>query len=183
MTTGLPELIHPWHDFYLLVGTASATLVGLMFVAASVGAQVFREENRAAIEAFISPTVVHFSTALVVCILATMPEQTGEEFIVLLSVVGLAGLAYSARIWMQLFVRRSFTVDVVDRLFYALIPGIGHLLVLLSAILLFRQTATGLDCLAAALMTLLLAGIRNAWDMTMWIVIKAPLHGGSDKAP
>jgi len=40
-----------------------------------------------------------------------------------------------------------------------------------------------LDCLAAALMTLLLAGIRNAWDMTMWIVIKAPLHGGSDKAP
>src|SRR5215831_16111274 len=40
------ELFHTWHDFYLLVGTASATLVGLMFVAASIGASVFSEQNR-----------------------------------------------------------------------------------------------------------------------------------------
>src|SRR5262249_26047214 len=41
MHSELGELLHSWHDFYLLVGTASATLVGLMFVAASIGAQVF----------------------------------------------------------------------------------------------------------------------------------------------
>jgi hypothetical protein len=29
--------------------------------------------------------------------------------------------------------------------------------------------------LAAALITLLLAGIRNAWDMTIWIVIRTPV--------
>ena len=184
MPNVLPELIRPWHDFYLLVGTASATLVGLMFVSASIGAQVFKEENRAGIQAFISPTVVHFSTTLFVCILATIPEQTGLEFIVPLAAVGLAGFAYSATIWMRLFVRRRFTVDVVDRLFYALVPGVGHLLILLSAVLLFTQRPAGLDCLAAALITLLLAGIRNAWDMTMWIVIKAPVSSvGTDQAP
>jgi hypothetical protein len=28
--------LHEWHDFYALVGTASATLIGLMFVAVSI---------------------------------------------------------------------------------------------------------------------------------------------------
>jgi hypothetical protein len=183
MQSALPELIRPWHDFYLLVGTASATLVGLMFVAASIGAQVFKEENSAAIRAFISPTVVHFSTALFICILATIPEQTGFAFVIMLSVVGLAGLAYSITVVVQLLVRRRFTVDMTDRLFYALIPCIGHLLVLLSGILMFPNPEAGLDFLAASLITLLIAGIRNAWDMTMWIVIKAPVAGVDESKP
>jgi len=172
----LPDLIRPWHDFYLLVGTASATLVGLMFVSASVGAQVFKEENRVALEAFLSPTVVHFSTALFACILATIPEQTGFGFIVLLSMVGLAGFIYSARVWV-LFLRRRFNVDIIDRLFYAAIPGLAQLMVLASGIMLLTRPEMGLDCLAAALLLLLLAGIRNAWDMTLWIVLKAPVSG------
>jgi hypothetical protein len=180
----LPDLIRPWHDFYLLVGTASATLVGLMFVAASIGAQVFKEENRAAIEAFISPTVVHFSTALFACILATIPDRTGMEFVVLLSVLGLAGLGYSGRVWTQLIVRHKFSVDSIDRLFYAVIPGIGQLLVLFAGVLLLTLPAAGLDCLAIALLILLLAAIRNAWDMTMWIVIRAPIaEPRSDNTP
>jgi hypothetical protein len=174
----LPDLIRPWHDFYLLVGTASATLVGLMFVSASVGAQVFKEENRVALEAFLSPTVVHFSTALFACILATIPEQTGLGFTILLSMVGLAGFIYSARVWV-LFLRRRFNVDIIDRLFYAAIPGLAQLMVLASGIMLLTQPDMGLDCLAAALLLLLLAGIRNAWDMTLWIVLKAPVSGAS----
>jgi hypothetical protein len=180
----LPDLIRPWHDFYLLVGTASATLVGLMFVSASIGAQIFKEENRAAIEAFISPTVVHFSTALFACILATIPEHTGMEFIVLLSVLGLAGVGYSARVWTQLIVRHKFSVDNTDRLFYAVFPGIGQLLVFVSGVMLLTLPAVGLDCLAIALLGLLLVGIRNAWDMTMWIVIRSPIaESRSDNTP
>jgi hypothetical protein len=64
MHSAFTDLIHVWHDFYVLVGTASATLVGLMFVAASIGAQVFTEQNREGMRAFISPTVVHFSAVL-----------------------------------------------------------------------------------------------------------------------
>jgi len=33
-----------------------------------------------------------------------------------------------------------------------------------------RQTERGLDLLALGLVLLLLAGIRNAWDMTVWII-------------
>ena len=170
-----PELIHTWHDFYLLVGTASATLVGLMFVAASIGAQVFTEKNRAGMRAFISPTVVHFSAVPFVCILAAIPSHTPVTLAALLALLALAGAVYSARVWIALFVRRSFDVDVVDRLFYALIPIVGYLLMLLSACTLLVQSGLALDLLAAALIILLLAGIRNAWDMMTWIVIRTPV--------
>ena len=39
----------------------------------------------------------------------------------------------------------------------------------------------GLDLLAAAQITLLLAGIRNAWDMMLWIVIRAPTPNAGDR--
>jgi hypothetical protein len=175
MHTSFAELIHPWHDFYLLVGTASATLVGLMFVSASIAANLFTERNREALRAFISPTVVHFSEILFICILAAIPSQIEWTLGGLLLVGGAAGIVHSARVWVQLFVRRSFNVDVIDRMFYALIPVLGYLLVLLSAFVLLVRPALGLDMLAAALITLLLAGIRNAWDMTIWIVIRTPV--------
>jgi len=177
MNSSLSELVDDWHDFDLLIGTAAATLVGLMFVAASIGASVFTEKSRAAMQAFISPTVVHFTTVLVIAVLAVVPTHEWVTLAGLLALVGLAGAIYSAKLWIQLFVHRRFDVDIVDRLFYAAIPLVGHLLLLAAAFLLLRQSEAGLDLLAAGQITLLLAGIRNAWDMMIWIVIRAPTAG------
>jgi hypothetical protein len=174
MQGSVAELFHDWHDFYLLVGTASATLVGLMFVAATLGASVFSETNRNAMQAFISPTVVDFASALFICIGVTIPSQTWLSLGVLLTVGGVAGLVYAGRVWIEMIVRRSFTVDWVDRMFYAMIPLAGYLLVLASGILLLLRKPWGSDVTAAALLVLLFAGIRNAWDMTTWIMMRSP---------
>src|SRR5262245_4218950 len=101
MHSSLAALIHAWHDFYLLVGTASATLVGLMFVTASIGAQVFTERNREAMRAFISPTVVHFTAVLLICMAAMMPAQDRLLLMLLLLLGGFAGAIYSARVGYQ----------------------------------------------------------------------------------
>src|SRR5436190_12429279 len=70
------ELLHEWHDFYILLGTASATLVGLMFVAVSIGTSVFNEEHRAPMRAFITPTVMHFAAVLFACVVVTIPTHS-----------------------------------------------------------------------------------------------------------
>jgi hypothetical protein len=44
----------------------------------------------------------------------------------------------------------------------------------MSVVLLLMRSAASANVIAAALLTLLAAGIRNAWDMMVWIVIKAP---------
>jgi hypothetical protein len=178
MPASLAELLHDWHDFYVLVGTASATLVGLMFVAASIGTSVFNEEHRAPMTAFITPTVAHFAAVLFAALMISIPTHTWRTLGGLLGAGGLAGSIYCGRILVQIIVRHRFNVDLTDRLFYALLPALGYLLVLVSAVLLLMQSTASANVIAAALLTLLLAGIRNAWDMMVWIVIKAPSSRG-----
>src|SRR5262249_28646069 len=108
MDTSFAELVEDWHDFDVLVGTAAATLVGLMFVAASIGASVFTEKDRAALKAFISPTVVHFTTVLVIAVVALVPTHEWHTLASLLALVGVAGAIYSASVWIELFVHRRF---------------------------------------------------------------------------
>jgi hypothetical protein len=183
MDSSLADLIEDWHDFDLLVGTAAATLVGLMFVAASIGASFYTEKNRAGMQTFISPTVVHFTSVLVLALLALVPTHEWLTLAGLLALVGAAGGIYSVNLWIQLFVQRRFDVDIVDRLFYAAIPLLGYALLLLAAFFLLRQSEAGLDLLAAAQITLLLAGIRNAWDMMIWIVIRVPTTQAGGREP
>src|SRR6267378_1300287 len=123
MSTPLLESLRQWRDFYALIGTASATLVALMFVAASIGAGVFTREHQAGIRSFLSPTVVHFSTVLIICLLATIPTETWSVLGVLLTCAGVIGLAYSGWIWRRMMKHGIIaSIDVVDRLWYALLP-------------------------------------------------------------
>jgi hypothetical protein len=173
MDPSLSALLHEWHDFYVLVGTASATLVGLMFVAVSIGTAIFTEDHRGALTAFITPTVMNFAAVLFACFVATMPSHSWYTLGGLLGAGALAGSVYSGRLAMRMVIRRRFKVDLEDRLFYGLLPLVGYVLALVAAVLLLTHAAAiSADLFAAAVLTLLFAAIRNAWDMMVWIVIK-----------
>jgi len=58
------EALREWHDFYLLVGTAGATLLGLLFVAVSLGVGYLTEERQSATPTFMSPAAVHINLSL-----------------------------------------------------------------------------------------------------------------------
>jgi hypothetical protein len=174
MGPSLAELLHDWHDFYVLVGTASATLVGLMFVAVSISTSIFDEDHRMGLTAFITPTVMHFAAALFACLLVTIPTQSWRTLGGLLGAGGLAGSIYCGKLLTRIIVRQQFKLDLDDRLFYFLLPLLGYLLALTAAALLLAQSTASANLIAAAVLTLLLAAIRNAWDMMVWIVIKIP---------
>jgi hypothetical protein len=177
MDAALADLLHRWHDFYVLIGTAAATLVGLVVVAVSIGTQIFGREHTEPVRAFISPTVVHFSAVLFSALVAMIPSHTRASFAGVMIFGGLAGTAYVGRVLYQLFVSGRFKVDVRDRFFYALIPLAGYALMLGSGILLLLRWPGPFEFTAAALLMLLAAGIRNAWDMTVWIVLRTPTGG------
>ncbi|MGA2126833.1 MAG: hypothetical protein ABSG76_11855 [Xanthobacteraceae bacterium] len=168
------DMLREWHDFYVLVGTASATLVGLMFVSASIGANFYNESHSGAMKAFVTPTVVSFSSALVVCVLVTIPSHSWASLAGLLGAGALLGLIYSGRILVALLVSRRFAVDLSDSLFYALVPVAAYAALAAAAVLLYMQSTAGPNVVAAVLLVMLLAGIRNAWDMTLWIMLNTP---------
>ena len=174
MHGSLTEQLREWHDFYLLVGTASATLVGLMFVSASIGTSFYNESHRQAMRAFVTPTVVHFSAMLFISIVVMVPSHTFLTLGAALAIGGVLGLGHSGIVVVTPLVRHSFAVDFSDRMFYALVPVLGYVLVLTSGIMLLAQASWSFNVIAAALLVLLIAAIRNAWDMTVFVVIRTP---------
>ena len=177
------ELFHGWHDFFILLGTASATLVGLMFIAVSIGASYLQGGEPGGARGLLGPTIVHFTSVLVFCILALpSPRTTGFRSRAWPRLIGFAGFLFSARIWFRL--TRSRSRARLHR------PGFstrccrrsGYLIVLFAAALLYQQSEWGLDALPPWLIdVLLLAAIRNAWDMMTWIALKVPSAGEKAK--
>ncbi len=169
----MADRLHAWHDFYILIGTASATLIGLMFVAASVGARCFDAEREAPLRAFLTPTVVHFGAILVTCLMGTVPSQTRSSLCALVLAGGLVGMGFTTRVWMNMH-RQGITktIDLADLFCYLFLPALSYLMMTGFGIVLSIRPNLGLELLATTLVVLLLLGIRNAWDMTLWIVVR-----------
>jgi uncharacterized protein (TIGR00369 family) len=69
------QALRDWHNFYLLTGTAAATLIGLMFVAVSLGVSLVNAQTANNVEIFVTPTIVHFIAVLVVAAISIIPTQ------------------------------------------------------------------------------------------------------------
>ncbi len=166
-------LFGPWHDFYMLIGTASSTLIGLMFVAASVGTGVFTRERQVGLRTFLSPTVVAFSVVLAASLIGVLPVSSRGVPIVLLVSIGLLGAAYSWRVWRQMIQGGiAASIDLEDRVWYTVVPAAAYLLLATAGAALAIEIEAACALLAFGVCLLLLAGIRNAWDMTTWIVMR-----------
>src|SRR5690242_9251605 len=85
-----------WETFYVIIGTAAATLTGLMFVVATLVATVRKSVSSPAeaFAAFNTPSVVHFGAALLIAALLSAPWQAIWYVSLLLALVGLAGMSY-----------------------------------------------------------------------------------------
>ncbi len=95
MTDTFLQALHGWQNFYTLLGEAAATLTGLMFVAASLGARLISDEGDPKVRTFLTPTVVHFSLVLLLAALMNVPTQTRAALTAQLALLGLIGAGYS----------------------------------------------------------------------------------------
>jgi hypothetical protein len=159
-------MLDGWHEFYGLLGTASAALVALLFVAASIGANVFTAESAGATRTYMSPVVFHYTNILFLSLIALVPDQTQQSFGLTIAVAALGSLAYSIFILVRVF-RHSFS-DLADRLAYGCVPLIAYSAGLVASFFLLNGSAKiGLNLLAAAALLLLVVNIRNAWDLML----------------
>src|SRR5512139_3530932 len=85
-----------WQNFYMIIGTAAATLTGLMFVVTTLvaGIETRASTLNAGISAFNTPTVVHFGAVLLIAAMLSAPWQTFSSIGLLLGLLGLGGMIY-----------------------------------------------------------------------------------------
>jgi len=157
-----------WHDFYVLLGTAAAALVALLFVAAAVGAGFLTPERSAGRRTYMSPVVFHFAGVLVGSLIALAPSHTTISFGLLAALIGIAGVGYSAFVLTRLL--KNPDSDPVDRFAYGAIPLLAYVAVLAAAGFNLKGSEIGLELYAASLVVVLIVNIRNAWDLTIAMV-------------
>ena len=175
--------LQQWQNFYLLLGSASATLVGLMFIAISLGSGRWTPEDRpllnASFSTFMSPTFIHFVYVLVTAVVVFVPTLSGTALGGLLILTGIGSLGHIARHLRFLIDRyRARRIDRSDLVWYSLMPSIAYVLHLGAGVGLVRAGLRGtrplhaLDALAAASVLLLVIGVRNAWDLVVYQVLR-----------
>jgi hypothetical protein len=173
--------LHEWEGFYVIVGSSAAALTGLQFVVIAIGAER-RKLVTEALEAFATPTVVHFCAALLIGAFVTMPRQTIGTLAASLLVAGAAGLAYSLRVTVRTRRQKSYDPVLEDWMFHVILPLLAYLVLLSSAIAMRRAPEGSLYGVAASALLLLFIGIHNAWDAAVYTAM-SPVPPAAPPAP
>jgi hypothetical protein len=93
-----------WHDFYLRMGTASASLIGLLFVALSVNLDAIMGASRDHVRAFAEQAFTSFSTVLLIAVCFLIPQHTADDlgivYVVLAIIGGYRMLRRAPTVWL-----------------------------------------------------------------------------------
>jgi hypothetical protein len=178
MPENVTSLLNPWSSFYILTGSASAGLVGLMFVVITLvmGTERVRKSPDG-ISTFSTPTVVHFGAALFSSASLSVPWHSMLGPAVLLGLAGLCGVVYVVRLVARTKRLGNYDADAEDWIWYNILPFAAYGAILAGAIMLAKMPVDALFVLAGGVATLIFIGIHNAWDIVTFIVI------GSDQPP
>jgi hypothetical protein len=159
------RILEHWGEFSLLVGTAAAALVALLFVATSIGVGAFIPTTGGPTRTYMSPVAFHFSSVLCASAVALVPSNTAYSLATLIGLGALCGAIYSAFVLHRLFT--DGIADTADRVGYGMLPLASYAVALVSAGLFLRSYPHAPEVLAASLIGLLLVNIRNAWDLLL----------------
>lgn len=169
-------LLSAWQNFYVIIGSASAALTGLMFIVITLIAGNRRRNASAPIAAFSSPTVVHFCVALLVTAILSAPWQVLWTPGLLLGLTGLWGVGYVFIVLRRTRRQTDYAPVLEDWLFHTVFPFISYTALVVATYLLPDNPAPALFVIAAATVLLLFIGIHNAWDNVTYIATELPQH-------
>jgi len=172
MADTLSHSLQDWQTFYFLVGGAAAGLVGLTFVAITVGSGLITKQNISGLRTYLNPTLIHFIYVLVTASVVVIPFVTRMQLGILLVSAGLVScgrtLGALPVMWQQY---KRHVVDMHDWAWYFLAPLACYLAYVASGAGLLMRNDQALNALALASTVLLVAGIRNTWDMVLWFML------------
>ena len=160
--TPVSESLRLWHDFFLLVGGASATLMGLVFVSTALVTGL--RELPPGRDLFASPVVWEFMYAIVLSATCLAPWQDGRALGGCVTFIGLAALIQSLLLIREMRRFQATTRSVTFILWSQTIvaPALAGTLCTASGVLLFLGDLRALGGIAGAAGALHLIALGGA---------------------
>ena len=162
-----------WQNFYMLVGTAAATLLGLMFVAVTFGASLVTAETAQSARAFLDPPFAHFVTVLLAACLMLIPAMTPTVLggvLIGVTLFRTAALVRVRRHMVEAHARHG-DVELSDWLMGVVLPAACYAALLATGAGFITGHAVAFAGLAAVNVVFLLLGIFSAWELMIWLAL------------
>jgi hypothetical protein len=168
----VPEAASPlsaWESYYVIVGSSAAALTGLQFVVISLIKERRAQTSTREIDAFATPTVVHFGAVLLVSAILSAPWRNFVHAGILVGVTGLVGLIYGLLVVRR--TRRPMTYKLVmeDWIWHVMLPLVAYGALFVPSLLIAHHAHESLFWIGTASVLLLFIGIHNAWDTVTYI--------------
>jgi hypothetical protein len=161
------DLIDAWHDLYVMLGTSSAALIGLLFVATSLHLGEVMSNPAFRVRAY--NVTLYLLTLLVEAVLILVPQPVpflGAELVVL-NLVGL---------WLSLSTTYNYVYKhrgISDRggmkMSRAVTLTVAYLLGIAGGIALIQGSHWGMYVVTVSYTTLLVAVVLGTWAMMLGI--------------
>ncbi len=161
-----------WETFFFLVGSSAAALTGLQFVAIAIIADSRRRATTREIEAFTTPTIVHFAGVLLVCALLSAPWEGLSRVAVAIGACGIAGITYTLIVVKRARSQTTYRLVFEDWVWHVAMPLLAYALVVVAATLFRTHAREVLFVVAGTTLLLLFIGMHNAWDTVTYITVE-----------
>ena len=164
----MPELAK-WDSFYTIVGSAAGALIGLQFVVMTLITQRPRV-NADAGAAFATPTIMHFSAALLLAAVLRAPWGSVAAAAAAWGAIGFAGAVYALIVMRRMRTQAAYLPVFEDWMFHGVLPLAGYATLAASSLAAGAYERPALFGVGAAVLLLLFIGIHNAWDAVTYHV-------------
>jgi hypothetical protein len=159
-----------WGDYFFMLGSSAAALIGLMFVVVTLTAGRDRREVEGGKRLYTSPVVWHLAVVLVVSAGAIVPTMVPRLFGAATGALALLGVWVGGRSAIGIGRTRMSGADTFfDIWWYGLIPAAVYVGLGGAAAGIFTGQQWGTDAVAAALIALLLVSIHAEWDLVTFL--------------
>jgi hypothetical protein len=171
-------MFHGWDNYFFMLGSASASLIGLLFVVVTLTQGFDRTQALRASGVYMTPLAVHFAVVMAVSAISLAPGLDARKTALVLAIGALVGLGNAVRTCLGIpaLARSSSTPPHwSDFWFYGVAPAVIYVALGVIAIAAAAGSGWAVEATAALLLVLLLVGIRNAWDLVTWMAPGPPV--------
>jgi hypothetical protein len=164
--------LRDWQNFYMLTGTASATLIGLLFVGISIsmGTNLSLRQVTTSLRTYVEPTLLYYVQSLVVSCVAIMPLSNPLLLGGVLMVLASLDLFLAGRVAFRMLVlHRDEVLNAGHWIWNTELPFLTGIVSIGTAIGLLIGLPFALMGVWMVDLLCLVIGLHNSWVLTVWL--------------
>jgi hypothetical protein len=167
----ITEITKQWQMFYAMLGGATATLMGLLFVSLALHSNSIHEEENSHFKRLARLTFSNYLILLMLSLQMLVPIASTIQVVIPVAGIAIVGLFWSIYLRNQGLDRSDPNTGFLVRSYRMAL--VSYLALLLLAYMLQVEIALGLYLILSPVLMLVISSVRNSWGLLMMIRTKS----------